>query len=600
LTQYQNVLGTTITSIDPSYLDNTIFPDCEIQHIADFIKSSEYPRQIIYSLLDNIPNYGKHYDWNIGNILQKIEPAIVITEFKKFNYIRFINSMGLTWACGEYELQDEFIIDFLYAVLNGTTNDNAWWRAGFAIGKIKQINPITLLKSALKSRGLNTIDYYLNNIDKKSSIIGTLFCSTNACIKNKIYPELKNKFLNDNSKLETLVNCVWLLGRLNLIDQEIYNKMEKIVTQCKDYELLHYTFFAIQENISDKFVALLKQNIVNNDPLIRKLAIRGLSNILCEDNIHILKDLLIVEKDESVIKEVVKSIYKFESIHSKNESLLLRKFCENENGLIIDESDKWYADPAIYNMFSEAEDPANLCFNLIKNKLLNENVQIKNPIDIACGTGRATRQILDGLDFKGVLTAVDINPKMIDFLNKSVDRRKDYTKNIQSIKSSITNLKLKEKSTLIISSFGFPSKTSDKNSSLSELKKIYSLLDTCGVFATIGWDETFNDELNYFWYKFLPDDIDAKSFEEWRLKRIEKIDSPRNCNLTWFKKGLPIPLQFSSINESAQVMGRLFGRDALEEILKHRKTQWLMSMGITYNTKEDLKSIIKGLENERN
>ena len=313
-----------------------------------------------------------------------------------------------------------------------------------------------------------------------------------------------------------------------------------------------------------------------------------------------MKDLLIVEKDESVIKEVVKSIYKFESIHSKNESLLLRKFCENENGLIIDESDKWYADPAIYNMFSEAEDPANLCFNLIKNKLLNENVQIKNPIDIACGTGRATRQILDGLDFKGVLTAVDINPKMIDFLNKSVDRRKDYTKNIQSIKSSITNLKLKEKSTLIISSFGFPSKTSDKNSSLSELKKIYSLLDTCGVFATIGWDETFNDELNYFWYKFLPDDIDAKSFEEWRLKRIEKIDSPRNCNLTWFKKGLPIPLQFSSINESAQVMGRLFGRDALEEILKHRKTQWLMSMGITYNTKEDLKSIIKGLENERN
>jgi len=47
-------------------------------------------------------------------------------------------------------------------------------------------------------------------------------------------------------------------------------------------------------------------------------------------------------------------------------------------------------------------------------------------------------------------------------------------------------------------------------------------------------------------------------------------------------------------------MGHLFGRDALEEILKHKKTSWTMSIGITYNTKEELEKIINNLEkNER-
>ncbi len=43
-------------------------------------------------------------------------------------------------------------------------------------------------------------------------------------------------------------------------------------------------------------------------------------------------------------------------------------------------------------------------------------------------------------------------------------------------------------------------------------------------------------------------------------------------------------------------MGHLFGRDALEEIIKHKKVKWIMSLGITYNTKEELKKIINSLE----
>lgn len=107
-------------------------------------------------------------------------------------------------------------------------------------------------------------------------------------------------------------------------------------------------------------------------------------------------------------------------------------------------------------------------------------------------------------------------------LNKTINRRKDYIKNIKVIQSSISKIKLKGKSSFIISTFGFPSKIFNLENSLIELKKVYSLLDKGGVFVTIGWDETFNDELNYYWYKFLPDNINANSFEEWRIKKNNK------------------------------------------------------------------------------
>jgi len=97
------------------------------------------------------------------------------------------------------------------------------------------------------------------------------------------------------------------------------------------------------------------------------------------------------------------------------------------------------------------------------------------------------------------------------------------------------------------------------------------------------------------WYKFIPDKITAKNFEDWRQKRANSVLSARNCNLTWFKKGLNIPLQFSSLKESAHVMGYLFGRDAAQYVINNSKIEWNMSMGITCNTKQEIEQIIKSL-----
>jgi len=528
-------LRNKIKNLDFDFLDEKEFSEDELKKISKIIPLDKTGDLIIYSFLEKIPNY---------------PPVRIFNQFKKIDFKKFLNSIGLSWVFGEYYLRDEFILNYLYEVMNISQNESAWWRAGFSIGKIKDINAVALLKNSLKSKGLKSLNYYLENLDKESSIIGILLLVNKSSLKEIIYPKLKSKFLNNKTTFLELINCVWLIGRLDLIDKEIYQKIKKIIKENKNYQLVYYTFFAIQENISELFIEILKEHINHKDPLIRKMSIRGLSNIPLAENIFFLENLLLIEEDEKVIQELTRGIYRLKNINFKKEFLIFKRCNENENGLIIDESDKWYGDPSIYNIFSESEDPENLCFNLIKKKLLKDNILLKNPIDIACGTGRATRQILDVINFEGELTSIDINQEMVNFLKRSIDRRKDYTKNINVIKSSINDIKLTEKSSFIISTFGFPSKTFNHKNSIRELKKIYSLLDKGGVFATIGWDETFNDELNYFWYKFLPDEINANSFEEWRLKRKKMINSPRNCNLSWFKKNLLIPLQFSSLEES--------------------------------------------------
>ena len=270
----------------------------------------------------------------------------------------------------------------------------------------------------------------------------------------------------------------------------------------------------------------------------------------------------------------------------------------NENGLIGDDSDKWYADSSIYNVFSEGEDPENICFNLINRYIKDNKIHIKNPIDLATGTGRTTKNIINNIDYSGTLYSVDLSEQMLSYLQRTIDRQKYYTNNIELKHSKISEFKLpeKEKSTLIISSFGFPSKFSSKERCKEELQNVYELLDDNGIFVTIGWDETFNDELNEMWYRYIPDDINAIDFDEWKKIRSEKISSPRNCGLTWFKTNLQIPLIYDTIEESIDVMGHLFGRDAALNVLENNKMIWWMAMGITLDTKESIKKALDRME----
>ena len=184
---------------------------------------------------------------------------------------------------------------------------------------------------------------------------------------------------------------------------------------------------------------------------------------------------------------------------------------------------------------------------------------------------------------------------MLEYFDRTINRQKYYVKDIELVHSKIQDFVIPngEKSSMVISSFGFPSKISDTERCMNELESVYNMLSEDGVFVTLGWDETFNDDLNAMWYRYVPDNIKAANFEEWRRAREASITSARNCDLTWYKKNIQVPLLYDTLEETINVMGHLFGRDAALEVLKSKRTMWWMSMGITWDDKKSLSRILK-------
>ncbi len=301
----------------------------------------------------------------------------------------------------------------------------------------------------------------------------------------------------------------------------------------------YYTYFALQHNTNEALRPFFEAALLDQDPLMRKMACRAIRKLGNEKSLSALESLLLKESDCNVVSEISKAICGIKNPHMKMSAILNRESNTNENGMISDETDKWYKDASIYNTFSEREDPQNICFDLVAGYLVQEGLQITNPIDIAIGTGRYLLQIRKKLDDRGTLYGLDASGDMCGFLEKKIKREKLFTSDIKIAHSNIVNIGnyIKSKSNFIISSFGFPSKISNKRNSILELRAIYQMLSDGGIFITVGWDETFNDELNYMWYKYIPDFIQAKNFEEWRRKKMDQIQSARNCGLTWFKEG---------------------------------------------------------------
>lgn len=575
-------------------LDQQIFSEADLRTLASLLNLEQSKSIIVSNLISQLPAHGKNFDWNTGSILQHIDTSIIIDILRENTDSQLFNSIGLVWALGEFKNTNRIITDFLYNTIKNSISSEAWWRAAFSLEKLGLEEAINLLKMSLKTTKLRELDYYLHALSDKHSVISILILSNVENIERIVYPKIKKAFLETQDDA-VIVNCCWLIGRLKLIDKEIYEKLLKLISH-KNYELKYYTFFALQNNATESLRSVLEKALNDKDPLIRKMATRGLMSIGNAESLVALHTALYQEVEEAVVSEISNAIYNLKNPADRSKLLLGIKSYRNENGMISDESDKWYHDPSIYHVFSEAEDPENLCFSLIQEHIHGKIIQ--NPIDLASGTGRMIWQIINKMPFDGTLFAIDVSEQMCNFITKTIKRERKFTNNIQIIQQPIIEAlnSIQVESSFIISSFGFPSRITNASLCLAELSAIYNLLTDDGLFFTIGWDETFNDELNHMWYKFIPDNIAAQDFEEWRLKRSLAIQSPRNCGLTWLKKGISVPLQFESQKEAAFVMGYLFGRDAAQYVVNTGKTEWNMSLGITCNTKEELKTIIKSYE----
>lgn len=550
---------------------------------------------IIDIILKN--NVNEDCDWNIGSILQHfnfndIIKALDNISINKRGYL--YDSIGFCWVLGECPYKNDKVINFLYEVIDNGRNPESWWKAAFSLEKITGKNAINNLKRSLKNCGTITLEDSLKNLSNKKNVINVLLNSNSGTIKDVIHPKLKMIF-NITKNEKELINIIWLLGRLRLYDEDILNKSLELLNTTDSYEVKYYILQAMIDDPKNGYIEYFRKLINSHDNLIKKMAIIGLGEIGTSSDAELLKTILQNEKNTSIIAQLSKAIYKIKNNYFTIQGNYIKKYLVNENGLIGDDSDKWYADASIYNLFSEAEDPENLCFSLIFNRLLKEKIQIENPVDLATGTGRAAKYILNNVSYTGKLYAVDYSNQMLEYFCRTINRQKYYVKNVELIHSKIQDFKIPngEKSSFVISSFGFPSKISDSSRCKHELENVYEMLSDDGVFVTLGWDETFNDDLNMMWYRYVPDEIKAANFEEWRKIREYSISSARNCNLTWYKKNIQVPLIYDTLEETINVMGHLFGRDAALEVLKSKKTMWWMSMGITWNDKESLERILR-------
>lgn len=235
---------------------------------------------------------------------------------------------------------------------------------------------------------------------------------------------------------------------------------------------------------------------------------------------------------------------------------------------------EWYNYPYLYDVFSRAEDYEQKCIEIVKGYIYDNNIKIINPIDVGSGTGKIYYQLLKDLKIQGNIFLIDNNLYMINFLSQNIK-----SDNVKIIKSEIKDVDL-IKSNFIISSFGFPSNISNKENILKELKKIYELLLDDGILITIGWNEKWDDELFELWKKYL------------NINYSNKIKSIRNCNLSWYKNDISSILKFSNIKERNYVLGNFFGKEFLKDNRDNKKLEWNVSMGITLNTKEEIKNIL--------
>jgi len=582
----------TLRAGDFGVLDREIFSEVVTLDVADAIeKTASY--DAVFHLIDRIPAHGASYDKNVANILQHLEAELIASTLEHVGKLDpFYESRGLAWVIGELRHRNPFLVEYLYNVVCNAQDSVAWWNAAHSLEKIGVDDAVSVLKRSLRSNGLRNLDEYLRNLGDKRSVVGVLMMCTVETIRNQINPCIKRIVVN-GVDTSAIANCCWLIGRLRQVDKQLLSKLI-LLYESANWEIKRNAFIALQRNASKILRPVFEKGLEDDDYHIRCAAILGLRDIENASTLALFEKLLVREKHPEVISHLVKSIYYLKT--TKVSAVQVNKMIINENGLIAHDGALEQQVPQLRKKFGDALDSENICFDFIVRDLSDK--EINNPIDLRAGTGHIFLQFFEKFAYKGDAIGVEANSVMYSFLLNSLKKKGVKSRKFKMINSNIIDLgqNINIKSNLIIYPLGFPERMAKKKNYIEELKSIYSLLADDGLFYTLGWEENFNDELSELWFACVPDNISAKNFEEWRWKRSESVSTLRKSGLTWYKRGINVPLRFSSLQESVNVMGHLFGRDAANYIIRNNKTEWEVAIGITKDTKQSLASVIWKLE----
>ena len=594
--------------------------ESDLQSIA--MEAGDSLAEIAGYLIEGLTSdrYTSEFDWNTGRLLLRIKPnaEVVITnispkvlpleDLKKLH-----RSSGLAWVLGEFGRRDPAVVRFLEDVVadNEYHTSASWFEAAHSLHKLREVDDaISYLKACLRAVDVPSLQICLSDPANQKYRIAILLYATPGNIQEQILPEVKRVLRDSRAGLSKHVGAIWVALRLRCFDPELEQAILSLLGS-PSYWVRFYTLEALVNSRSLNFRGsssikdIVKSTLCDQDPQLRKLATRLFAVFDSRDVVNALEDRLFAgdEADRSVQGETTRALYRVCHYAHRREMEVVERLAAPENGSVSkygrpetsgvtdqdDDQYDWYDYPEISHMFSDAHDPLNLCFRLATDNL---RPGLIDPVDIGCGTGRFALYLYRSYRYEGTLWCLDDNPSVTKYLEARF-RRECITDQLWEIRTAkindITTVLGECKSELVVASFAFPS---NRQKALEELSAVHSVLRKGGTFITVGWDETFNDELSEMWYKYVPDTIRARNFDQWSGERRQKFRGARNCGLNWYKQGLEVPLEFDTHERAAQVMSFVFGRAAGEEIIRTRKNRWWMSLGITRHTKEQSTEIL--------
>jgi ubiquinone/menaquinone biosynthesis C-methylase UbiE len=535
------------------------------------------------------------YDWNLGFLIPHLHLETVISVVTT-NKESLPQSEGLAWGFGEIGSDDERIVDFLYWVCEQCRDYDAWWCAADALEKLGQCDATDLKKRTLRGSEWNNLDNCLANLNKRPAVIGVLRLAVVTNTRDKIIPRCREVLRSQDRK--AIQNAVWLLERFRVDDGETLEALSKLYSEAEDVShTLKPRVVEALGQIASPVTRLSLENALKGAQYYRTRAYAaiGLGRIGDPRSVSMLAEALANEEDHRVVGHISTALY---NIQSKVKRTLNQVSLDQrwpENGMIVDQTNDWYANPQIYDHFSNAEDPLGVSLRFALSYIQVPDAVIA---DLGTGTGRfALFAAEDRRDIHKVF-ALDANPEMHKYLVQQLGFAGRPFQRIEPVLGDLSKLPFDDASLdAAISSWGFPSNMWDTQTCLQQVREVHRVLKDHGLLVTVGWDENFRDQLSELWFRFVPEpDFRRESIETWRKRRRSRIRSPRNCHLTFVKTNLRVPLLFDTPTDAAMVLGHLFGFSAGEWVAQQQRCEFSIHVGVTVDSKSDLKLAIERLE----
>jgi len=561
------------------------------QAVADCLPANF---DIYESLLLGTASHAKrYYDWNVGFLVPHLDTNI-IADVVGVHKAALLKSEGVAWGLGEAGSEDERIVTFLFEVCEACADYDAWWCAAEALEKLGVVHDATdLKKRTLRGEEWESLDACFEGFNDRAAVIGVLRQARADNTESEIIPRAR-RLLSTTEDRKILQNAVWLLERLRVDDDETISSLLELYERAEDIsDSLRPRIVEALGEIATPDVRHLLEAAISEAKYYRTraYAAHGLGRIGDSRSLQQLRRCLASEKDDRVVGYISAAIYAIEDETRRALRQRSRSARWPENGMIADQSNRWYANPEIYDRFAEAEDPLNISLDYAADLVPRD---AKSVADLGSGTGRLAFRLAEVRPDIEVIHAVELSSEMVSFLDRKLTLRTGLKERILPKEASIDQMPLSDcHLDAAISAWAFPSSMWDPLACLREMEEIRRVLKPDGKLITLGWDESFRDELSELWYRFVPEpDFRRESIEEWRNRRRSRIQTTRNCHLTFVKRNIEVPLLFPNAADASFVLGHLFGYSAGEWVARQQRCEFSIKVGITIDSREGVENAI--------